>query len=348
MQTLYIHIGYHKTGTTSLQSLLDQNAPALLDMGVFYPDTIGDGKRSYFGKHLQFYLDLKAAHSDSGDMVAPVEAMAKAIIASGAPMAMISEESFSGIPDAIMDALAQFRTWFNVKIIACLRGQDSYLQSFYQQSIRDFGETRDFPEFIRANEWPRLHYAAALQRWADRFGVENLHVLSFELSDGGNSVNPQILNLLLGGRRADFIDATRVWNKSLPTICYETIRFLNRSDGPEPERRAVYVALRKYVVSKDFAETRLPDRVLAKTYLTPEISQFLANAFAASNARTSARFFGGLNPFPDMMPPNQAGQPLSGLTAAAPSFAPKDMIGLLSYVLTNPRPKKKPEDGAGP
>jgi hypothetical protein len=340
MQTLYIHIGYHKTGTTSLQSLLDQNAPALLDMGVFYPDTIGDGKRSYFRKHLQFFMELKAAHAARGDMSAPVAAMAKSIIASGAPTAMISEESFSGIPDAVMDALAQFRTWFNVKIIACLRGQDSYLQSFYQQSIRDFGETRDFSEFIGAHEWPRLHFDAALQRWADRFGAENLHVFSFELSDGGNNVNPQILNLLLGGRRADFIDTTRVWNKSLPTICYETIRFLNRSEGPEPERRAVYAALREYVLSKDFAETRLPDRVLTKTYLTPEISQFLANAFAASNTRISARFFGGVNPFPDMMPPDQPAQPLSGLSAAAPSFAPKDMIGLLSYVLTNPRSKK--------
>jgi hypothetical protein len=309
-------------------------------MGVFYPDTIGDGKRSYFRKHLQFFMELKAAHAARGDMSAPVAAMAKSIIASGAPTAMISEESFSGIPDAVMDALAQFRTWFNVKIIACLRGQDSYLQSFYQQSIRDFGETRDFSEFIGAHEWPRLHFDAALQRWADRFGAENLHVFSFELSDGGNNVNPQILNLLLGGRRADFIDTTRVWNKSLPTICYETIRFLNRSEGPEPERRAVYAALREYVLSKDFAETRLPDRVLTKTYLTPEISQFLANAFAASNARISARFFGGVNPFPDMMPPDQPAQPLSGLSAAAPSFAPKDMIGLLSYVLTNPRSKK--------
>ena len=345
MQTLYIHIGYHKTGTTSLQSLLDQNAAALLDMGVFYPDTIGDGKRSYFRKHLQFYLDLKAAHS-AGDMAAPVAAMAKAILDSGAPTAIISEESFSGISDPIMDALAQFRTWFNVKIIACLRGQDSYLQSFYQQSIRDFGETRDFPDFIRGAEWPRLQYDAAMQRWTDRFGAENLHVFSFELSDGGNSLNPQILNLLLGGRRADFIDTSRVWNKSLPTICYETIRFLNRSEGPEPERRAVYAALRDYVVSKDFAETRLPPRVLGKTYLTPEISQVLANAFAASNARTSAQFFGGANPFPDMMAPNGQDQVLSDLSAPTASFAPKDMIGLMSYVLTHPRPKK-PKANAG-
>jgi hypothetical protein len=346
MQTLYIHIGYHKTGTTSLQSLLDQNAPALLDMGVFYPDTIGDGKRSYFRKHLQFFLDLKAAHSVGGDLAAPVAAMAEAILASGAPIAMISEESFSGISEGVMDALALFRTWFNVKVIAVLRGQDSYLQSFYQQSIRDFGETRDFPDFIRGAEWQRLHYDTALQRWADRFGAENLHVLSYELAEDGNTVNPQILDLLLGGRPAAFIDTSRVWNKSLPAICYETIRFLNRSDGPEPERRAVYAALRDYVVSKDFAETRLPHRVLDKTYLTPAISQGVANAFAPSNARTSAHYFGGANPFPDMLPPNRRGQVLSDLAASATTFAPKDMIGLLSYVLTNPR-SKKPKGGPG-
>ena len=345
-QTVYLHIGYHKTGTTSLQSLLDQNARDLLAMGVFYPDTIGDGKRSYFRKHLQFFLELKAAHSSGGDLTAPVRAMSGAILASGAPIAVISEESLSGISEPILDALATLRNDFNVKVVAVLRGQDSFLQSFYQQSIRDFGEMRDFTDFIRGAEWQRLFYDTAMRRWADRFGANNLHVLSYELSDDGNTVIPKVLDILLGGRNAGFIDTSRVWNKSLPAICYETIRFLNRSDAPEAERRMVYSALRDYVVSREFSETRLPPRVLAKTYLTPEISQTISNAFAASNARTTAMFFGGANPFPDMMPPHPSGPgALADLAAAATTFALKDMIGLLGHILANPRPKK-PRSGA--
>jgi hypothetical protein len=176
--------------------------------------------------------------------------------------------------------------------------------------------------------------------WADRFGAENIHVLSYDLCDGGNSVIPSVLNILLEGRRADFLDMSRAWNTSVPTICYETLKYVNRSAAPEAERRAVFRALSDYVKSKAFAETRLGRNVLNRSYLTEEISQSVANAFAESNARTSALFFGGANPFPGMPPPTQTGEALDGLTAAPVSFLPKDMIGLLSYVLISGKLRK--------
>lgn len=339
-QTLFLHIGYHKTGTTSLQSLLDQNAAALRGIGVYYPDTVGDGKRNYFRKHLQFFIDLNTAHAERGDIAAPVRAMARLILDSKAPTAIVSEESFSGLTEAVLDRLADLRADFNVKVVAVLRRQDEFLQSFYQQSIRDFGETRDFPDFIRESEWQRIHYDTAMTRWANRFGAENIHVLSYDLCDDGDSIIPSVLNILLEGRRADFIDMSRAWNTSLPTICYETLKYVNRSGAPEAERRAVYTALRDYVKSQAFAETRLGRKVLNRTYLTEDISQGVANAFAESNARTSTLFFCGANPFPGMPRPKQVGEALAGLTAAAVSFVPKDMIGLLSYVLINGKPRK--------
>jgi hypothetical protein len=339
-QTLYLHIGYHKTGTTSLQSLLDQNATALRGIGVYYPDTVGDGKRNYFHKHLQFFIDLKTAHDQQGDIAAPVRAMARLIQDSGAPTTIVSEESFSGLTEAVLDRLADLRADFTVKVVAVLRRQDKFLQSFYQQAIRDFGEKRDFPDFIRESKWQRIHYDTAMTSWADRFGAENIHVLSYDLCDGGNSVIPSVLNILLEGRRADFLDMSRAWNTSVPTICYETLKYVNRSAAPEAERRAVFRALSDYVKSKAFAETRLGRNVLNRSYLTEEISQSVANAFAESNARTSALFFGGANPFPGMPPPTQTGEALDGLTAAPVSFLPKDMIGLLSYVLISGKLRK--------
>ena len=338
-QTLFLHIGYHKTGSTSLQSLLDQNAAALRGIGICYPDTIGDGKRNYFRKHLQFFIDLKTAFDGGGDLAAPVRAMSRLILDSGAPTAIVSEESLSGLPQPVLDRLADLRADFNVKVVAVLRRQDGFLQSFYQQSIRDHGETRDFPEFIRESKWQRLHYDTAMTRWADRFGAENIHVLSYDLCGNGNSILPAVLNILLEGRQADFIDMARTWNTSLPTICYETLKIVNRSGAPEPERRAVYKALQDYAKSSAFAETRLNRKVLNRAYLTDEMSQGVANAFAGSNAQTSALFFDGADPFPDMPRPTAKGATLAGLTAAATPFAPKDMIGLLSNVIANTKPR---------
>ncbi len=338
-QTLFLHIGYHKTGTTTLQSLLDQNAGALRKIGVFYPDTVGDGKRNYYRKHLQFFIDLKTAHAEKGDVGGVVQGMARVILDSGAPTAIVSDESFSGFPPAILDHLATLRADFNVKVVAVLRRQDGFLQSFYQQSIRDYGETRDFPDFVRDSDWQRIHYDAAMTRWADRFGAENLHVLSYDLCDEGETVIPSVLNVLLEGRRAASIDTSRAWNTSLPAVCYETLKFVNRSGAPEAERRAIYTALRDYVRSKAFAETRLGRKVLNKEYLTDEISQGIANAFAASNAKTSALFFGGADPFPGMPQPTNPGATLAALTTTGVTFVPKDMIGLMSYVLVNGKPR---------
>lgn len=334
-QALYLHIGYHKTGTTSLQSLLDENRTALLDMGVFYPDTKGDGKRNYFRKHLEFYIALKTALAERGDLSTPIRAMANAILATGAPVAVISEESISGFPEPVLDALAGFRTDFDVKVIAVLRRQDSFLQSFYQQSIRDFGETLDFPEFLKGSDWKRIHYDTAMQRWADRFGQENMHVFSYDLLGNGTALIPSVMDILLGGRRTDFMDPSRNRNRSLPTICYETLKLLNRSAAPEIERRAVYKAMHDYVNSAAFSATRLSDKSLAKTYLTPEISQVIANVFDVSNARTAEMFFGGTHPFPEMMKPSRTGPDLAELTSERPGFAPRDMIGLLSHILIN-------------
>lgn len=338
-QTLFLHIGYHKTGTTSLQSLLNQNAAALREIGIYYPDTIGDGKRNYFHKHLQLFIDLKVAHDERGDIAAPVRAMARRILDSGSPAAIVSEESLAGLSEPVLDRLAELREDFNVKVVAVLRRQDGFLQSFYHQSIHYQGETRDFPNFIRDSPWQRIHYDTAMTNWADRFGAENIHVLSYDLCDNGKSVIPSVLKILLDGKSADFIDISRSWNTSLPAICYETLKYVNRSGAPEPERRTVYTALRGYVKSQAFAETRLVRKALNQAYLTEEISQHVANTFAESNARTSALFFGGANPFPGMPQPTQVGVTLADLTATTVSFMPKDMIGLMSYLLVNGKPR---------
>ena len=44
----YIHVGAHKTGTTSIQWFLQENRPELLESGYFVPES--ETKRGYLGK----------------------------------------------------------------------------------------------------------------------------------------------------------------------------------------------------------------------------------------------------------------------------------------------------------
>lgn len=347
MQTLYIHIGYHKTGTTSLQSLMNQNRQELFDLGVFYPAVKGDGSRDYYQKHLEFYIALKNAHRNGSDISEPVDKITGQIVASGAHVSMLSEESFSGLDLPILDALTKFRLNFNVKIIAIVRRQDKFLQSFYQQSIKDFGEQRDFPVFLKETKWHRLYFDAALGHWADRFGPENMHVFSYDLASPEKPVNQAILDLVLDGRRPDFTSEDRTWNTSLPAICYEAVKYFNRTGAPKSDRVALANTLRKCLRSRRVIENPLLKTGLAKEYLTPTISQIISDTFHESNARTAEIYFEGVSPFAGMNP-HSAGNSISikDIQVTRSDFAPKDVIGLLSHLLIDERAKVPPKTKA--
>ena len=46
-ETLYLHVGIEKTGTTSIQKSLDQNREALLELGYCYPKQFSVGLNSH-------------------------------------------------------------------------------------------------------------------------------------------------------------------------------------------------------------------------------------------------------------------------------------------------------------
>ena len=46
-ETLYLHIGIEKTGTTSIQKSLDQNRDSLLELGYYYPKQFSVGLNSH-------------------------------------------------------------------------------------------------------------------------------------------------------------------------------------------------------------------------------------------------------------------------------------------------------------
>ena len=189
---LIIHIGMHKTGSTSIQRFLSRNRLALRMAGVLYPESCGaDGRRE--PKHNALFTaisheaDHGAPHPVLGPSTNQIEAMATRIDASRAGTAILSAEGFSGEKPAFAKALAPLGEQFNTRIIAFLRRPDEWVESFYRQMILsdEVREARTLEAFL-ACPATRAHvdYCQILDWWAQTFGEKAVRALPYRADSG--------------------------------------------------------------------------------------------------------------------------------------------------------------------
>ncbi|WP_295401029.1 hypothetical protein [uncultured Thiocystis sp.] len=195
MKTLYIHIGYHKTATTSIQSFLANNRKNLLESGYLYPRTgaidsahhllaIAINQNPAFlsmlkKKPIEYWADLK-----------------KEAVSSGAETVVLSSEEFSVIKDAgkLQHLHELVKDDFDVKIVVYLRRIDEYAESIYKQLVKFYGSRHQQPFDINADYVVnRIDCYQALMRWANIFGKENIKVRVFEK---GQIINNPVYDFL--------------------------------------------------------------------------------------------------------------------------------------------------------
>ena len=166
---LILHIGTQKTGSTSLQKLLDERRESLLADGVLYAST----RRGFKHKHL-------ARAARKADLSARDALMAE-FDASGAHTLVVSDEAFwRASADAPVAFFAPLRETLRIEVVVYLRRPDLYIESLYKQTLRTGreDEQRDIAAFWRSDEIRgRLDYASLLQTWSTV--ADALHVFDF-------------------------------------------------------------------------------------------------------------------------------------------------------------------------
>jgi hypothetical protein len=168
MTTLYLHIGTHRTATSSIQAFMLANWETLLTRGVFHPlriarhfvlfNAIFAGRRTV--KEVSLDLLLRASKH-------PVEI--NSIVLSDEDVCMRQDLSI----------LAEFRKHFDVKVVFGLRRQDLWLESWYLQNIKwQWNKSLShctLPEFLdRSGEFHWAHYDRLLGHLDEVFGQENV------------------------------------------------------------------------------------------------------------------------------------------------------------------------------
>jgi len=147
MAKLVLHIGTHKTGTTSLQDQLFQSRESLAAQGIIYPDL---SPHSGHHGYLTDWIHLPKAYELPGGGLNNLRNLANKYRGSDQTVFLSSEEfSRAGGQGGSVD-FADLRAIFegyDVQVICVLRDQLSFLQSVYLELSRNSLPKRP-PEFL--------------------------------------------------------------------------------------------------------------------------------------------------------------------------------------------------------
>jgi hypothetical protein len=161
--TIYIHIGTHKTGTSAIQRFLALNKEILERRGFLFPQ---QSRRAYYRHTDNGCFIAHANHRSFQKLARLSHAKEKNIILSSETFSLL--ENVSELKPLLADC--------PVKIICYLRRQDNYIQSMYNQSVKGGGFYQD----IEAYHSDNLDYYEMLENWSEVFGKNNIIARVYE------------------------------------------------------------------------------------------------------------------------------------------------------------------------
>jgi len=192
-KTLYLHIGYNKTGTTAIQNIFFANVEVLAKHGIFYPVKCRGKRKSpahhslaesllyQIGKPLPKFVKAKIYSKFPNDHY--WQLLHEELAETDCETIFISSEAFSrlrGSQEMMKFVKNQF-AGYQVKILVYLRDQVEYFESAYNQAVKRNGETRIVDEMMKSG-WLSMDYFSELEQWAEFFGAENMMVRIYDRS----------------------------------------------------------------------------------------------------------------------------------------------------------------------
>jgi hypothetical protein len=277
MQTLYVHIGAHKTGSTYIQKWCSENCDILRATGVMYPKY---GRDLLFGHHglaqiVRPDYDLQAAQyhlrQEIGDFPGDV---------------LVSSENFEYLSTEQVSALVQLFEPKDVKIIYFYRNWTPLLYSMWQEEIKH-GSTMIYQEFcLHHITFPfssrLLNFIDVIDRFAAAVGRDNMRVTSYDTVAASKNVLEQLLSI--ARPKQDFSLAQEIVNRSYDPFITESIRALNGI-------MLLRGHPRDYLVKHYFINDALRDSGECFTELSKIMTRYLTSAEDFSHCYVARVFF---------------------------------------------------------
>lgn len=251
---LYVHIGLHKTGTSTIQRFFRLNTALTEKHGLVFPD-LGFESRTHGGV-IAALRDIEKGDA-SGEAV--FEAIDRLADVDGRSY-LLSTENFELMAPRRIEMFAErIRRRHDVSIVAYVRDLTRLMPSVYAQRTKKGRNLRDFDTFFAMTEdWKRFRVSEIIGRWGEVFGWDKVRVRALDRDAliGGDLVSDAVAAV---GLPLSVIEeapaATReTFNASPPWEAVETLR-------------AIYAAID--AADLDWDRLGRSNRVQRKTFTEP-------------------------------------------------------------------------------
>ena len=295
---IIVHIGFPKTGTTSLQAGLGRSREQLISNGFCYPLSLGNTNQYHlegyafdFNKKLGTHTvlgvksqaDLERFRADCAQqLIDEVEALpdsVEKIIVSNEGLAGLTTESDFYWLFELLNKVGHVE-----KVVAYIRRQDKNAASNYTTYLKTGGTRKNILQKYSPGSSAYIFYGDKLKLWADRVGIEKIAVRYFdkaEMKDGDIFAD---FREVTGLPAAVSFEVKERTNPSITPAACEFLRAFNERfprfvDGKNNPARAT---VRETLEAKYAGPGRMPTRSDVADYM---------QQFAASNEYIRANWF---------------------------------------------------------
>jgi hypothetical protein len=287
-KNIYLHIGLHKTGSTTLQSFLKLNQSLLKENGYLYPFS-GLTNSGHHNLPWQLTQDrrFRTKHGTWDDLHLEISS-------SSVDNIILSSEDFESLNLNSIDDLKNQLQPYNTKVIVYLRRQDSLIQSVYIQQVKG-GYKGTFSDFLRkaknlkSKNSKRFCFDLHLNPWKERFTLENIIVRPLETKQlYRENLCYDFLKCIQCDRiQDDDWSLPKNLNESPDHQTVEILRFISNvlakrsgSDSPQDFEKRYLKPILKYYRKNQHTSEKFHQ-------LSQEESWEILNIFAASNRQVA-------------------------------------------------------------
>jgi hypothetical protein len=216
-RTLFVHIGTHKTGTSSIQNFLRSHEMKMRECGIFVPKSGTLNAKS--GHHNVAWEMRKDSRYDS--RFGGIDQLVSELKTSTEPAAVISSEDFEYLVQYPSELKAFDQrieaAGFSTRYIVYFRDRDSYARSLYCELeiagfVDDFVKFRESIEYlgyVRVNKdlYYEFRYDLFVRNWEAILGPK-IHACSYDEAVHGTGLLPSFLMKI--GASNDLVDESRI------------------------------------------------------------------------------------------------------------------------------------------
>lgn len=307
--TLYLHIGLHKTGTSAIQRFLGCNRNLFRKMGIIVPgEGVGENLHHNIALQASVITNAETARKKFRNRIEPVASLGENIV--------LSSEVFSDRSLIHIEVLDEFASYFSkIRVIVFLRRGDSMIESAYNQMVKRLPLCTTPLEEKYFDKYYELKYTRKLQPFVRMFGKDSILVRPFEKGQFfGGTIFSEFLYCLDLEAHPSFIFPEDEINQSLTPDALEYKRLLNTVCT----QKEAWVDFADLII--EYSKQEIESHAKGHKHQPPLLSPFqrisLLKQLEADYALIAREFLGRKDgqlfyaPFPD---PNEPWQPYAGL-----------------------------------